>query len=127
MNTWYEFRKHSCECGGECCSITESIEDKNRAKKKFQSLAKHEGGFRDKMFKLEQAFLADARPENREIAKQLKKLYKDNVTSFMREAAKLTKKSFFLLWFIIIFIVRIYFIIFNGRRLFWIIILTVPR
>ena len=30
--------------------------------------------------------------ENREIAKQLKKLYKDNVTSFMREAAKLTKK-----------------------------------
>ena len=92
MNTWYEFRKHSCECGGECCSITESIEDKNRAKKKFQSLAKHEGGFRDKMFKLEQAFLADARPENREIAKQLKKLYKDNVYSYMREAAKLTKK-----------------------------------
>ena len=38
MNTWYEFRKHSCECGGDCCSITESIEDKNRAKKKFQSL-----------------------------------------------------------------------------------------
>ena len=49
-------------------------------------------GIRDKMFKLEQAFLADSRPENREIAKQLKKLYKDNVTSFMREAAKLTKK-----------------------------------
>ena len=92
MNTWYEFRKHSCECGGDCCSITESIEDKNRAKKKFQSLAKLEGGFRDKMFKLEQAFLADARPENREAAKQLKKLYKDNVTNFMREAAKLTKK-----------------------------------
>jgi len=44
------------------------------------------------MFKLEQAFLADARPENREAAKQLKKLYKDNVTNFMREAAKLTKK-----------------------------------
>ena len=92
MNTWYEFRKHSCECGGDCCSITESIEDKNRAKKKFQSLAKLDGGFRDKMFKLEQAFLRDARPENREIAKQLKKLYKDNVTNFMREAAKLTKK-----------------------------------
>ena len=92
MDTWHEFRKSNCECGGDCCSVNESIEDKARAKKKFQSLAKQEGGVRDKMFKLEQAFLRDARPENREIAKQLKKLYKDNVTNFMREAAKLTKK-----------------------------------
>ncbi len=85
--------KHdNCDCGGSCCGVKESVEDKNRAKKKLQSLMKHEGGFRDKMFKLEQAFLADARPENREIAKQLKKSYKDNVTNFMREAAKLTKK-----------------------------------
>ena len=53
---------------------------------------KHEGGFRDKMFKLEQAFLRDARPENRDAAKQLKKIYKDNVTNFMREAAKLVNK-----------------------------------
>lgn len=53
---------------------------------------KHEGGFRDKMFKLEQAFLRDARPENRDAAKQLKKAYKDNVTNFMREAAKLVNK-----------------------------------
>ena len=87
-----ELIKEKCNCGSSCCGINESIEDKNRAKKKFQSLAKFEGGFRDKMFKLEQAFLADARPENREIAKQLKKAYKDNVTNFMREAAKLTKK-----------------------------------
>ena len=92
MNTWYEFRKHSCECGGECCSITESIEDKNRAKKKFQSLAKHEGGFRDKMFKLEQAFLADARPENREIAKQLKKLKPELFEKYMR-AARISLKG----------------------------------
>tara|TARA_B100000575_G_scaffold294501_1_gene310880 strand:- start:1420 stop:1725 length:306 start_codon:yes stop_codon:yes gene_type:complete len=92
MNKWYEFRKHSCECGGDCCSVNESVEDKNRAKKKLQSLMKHEGGFRDKMFKLEQAFLADARPENRQLAKDLKKTYKDNVTNFMREATKLTKR-----------------------------------
>ena len=84
--------KEDCDCGGSCCGVVESVEDKNRANKKFQSLMKHEGGFRDKMFKLEQAFLRDARPENREIAKQLKKSYKDNVTNFMREAAKLTKK-----------------------------------
>jgi hypothetical protein len=85
--------KHdNCDCGGSCCDVKESVEDKNEAKKKLQSLMKHEGGFRDKMFKLEQAFLRDARPENREIAKQLKKAYKDNVTNFMREATKLTKK-----------------------------------
>ena len=84
--------KEDCDCGGSCCGVVESVEDKNRAKKKFQSLMKHEGGFRDKMFKLEQAFLRDARPENRDAAKQLKKIYKDNVTNFMREAAKLVNK-----------------------------------
>ena len=84
--------KEDCDCGGSCCGVVESVEDKNRAKKKFQSLMKHEGGFRDKMFKLEQAFLRDARPENRDAAKQLKKAYKDNVTNFMREAAKLVNK-----------------------------------
>ena len=87
-----ELIKEDCKCGSSCCGVNESVEDKNRAKKKFQSLAKHEGGFRDKMFKLEQAFLRDARPENRELAKQLKKIYKDNVTNFMRETAKLVKK-----------------------------------
>ena len=25
MDTWYEFRKHSCECGGDCCSVNEDI------------------------------------------------------------------------------------------------------
>jgi hypothetical protein len=84
--------KEDCDCGGSCCGVVESVEDKNRAKKKFQSLMKHEGGFRDKMFKLEQAFLRDARPENRDAAKQLKKIYKDNVTNFMRETAKLVNK-----------------------------------
>ena len=73
MDTWHDFRNQSCDCGGDCCSVNESVEDKNRAKKKLQSLMKHEGGFRDKMFKLEQAFLADARPENRQLAKDLKK------------------------------------------------------
>ena len=82
----------NCDCGDSCCSVNESAEDKIRAQKKFQSLMRQEGLMRDRMFKLEQAFLADARPENREIAKQLKKAYKDNVTNFMREAAKLTKK-----------------------------------
>jgi hypothetical protein len=87
-----ELIKEECNCGSSCCGVNESVEDKNRANKKFQSLMKHEGGFRDKMFKLEQAFLRDARPENRDAAKQLKKAYKDNVTNFMRETAKLVNK-----------------------------------
>jgi len=85
-------KKEDCDCGGSCCDVVESVQDKAVAQKKLQSLMKHEAGFRDKMFKLEQAFLRDARPENREIAKQLKKSYTDNVTNFMREATKLVKK-----------------------------------
>ena len=53
---------------------------------------KEEGKFRDRMFKLEQAFLADARPENVALAKELKKIYKSSVTTFMRDTAKLVKK-----------------------------------
>ena len=83
---------NDCDCGGSCCGVVESVQDKAVAQKKLQSLMKHEGGFRDKMFKLEQAFLRDARPENRDLAKQLKKIYKENVTNFMRETAKLVKQ-----------------------------------
>ena len=41
---------------------------------------------------LDQIFLRDARPENVKLAKDLKKLYKDTVTKFMREMIKLRKK-----------------------------------
>ena len=44
MDTWHEFRKSNCECGGDGCAGNESIEDKARARKKFQALAKQEGG-----------------------------------------------------------------------------------
>ena len=87
-----ELVKHHCECDNSCCGVNESQQDKIRAQKKFQSLMKHESNLRDRMFKLEQAFLADARPENKELAKELKKIYKNNVTSFMRDTAKLVKK-----------------------------------
>ena len=87
-----EFIKHDCECGNSCCSVNESTQDKIRAEKKFRSLMRQEGNLRDRMFKLEQAFLADARPENVKLAKELKKLYKSSVTSFMRDTAKLVKK-----------------------------------
>ena len=45
-----------------------------------------------RMFKLEQAFLADSRPENIKLAKELKKLYKNSVTTFMRDTAKMVKR-----------------------------------
>ena len=87
-----ELIKHDYECGNSCCSVNESTQDKIRAEKKFRSLMRQEGNLRDRMFKLEQAFLADARPENVKLAKELKKLYKSSVTSFMRDTAKLVKK-----------------------------------
>ena len=61
-----------CSCGSDCCSLNESTEDKIKAQKKFQSLMRQEGLMRDRMFKLEQAFLADSRPENIKLAKELK-------------------------------------------------------
>ena len=87
-----ELVKQQCECGDSCCSVNESTEDKIRAQKKFQSLMRQEGLMRDRMFKLEQAFLADSRPENVKLAKDIKKVYKDTVTKFMREMIKLRKK-----------------------------------
>ena len=87
-----ELVKHECHCGEDCCSVNESQQDKIRAQKKFQSLMRQEGLMRDRMFKLEQAFLADARPENVALAKELKKIYKSSVTTFMRDTAKLVKK-----------------------------------
>ena len=44
------------------------------------------------MLKLEQIFLRDARPENVKTTKDIKKVYKDTVTKFMREMIKLRKK-----------------------------------
>ena len=51
-----ELIKKDCNCGSSCCGVNESIEDKNRARKNFNLSLKFEGGFRDKMFKLEQDF-----------------------------------------------------------------------
>ena len=44
------------------------------------------------MFKIEQGFLRDPRPENRKLAKAIKKSYKDNVTKFMREVVGMLKR-----------------------------------
>tara|TARA_B100001996_G_C18351430_1_gene474135 strand:- start:112 stop:462 length:351 start_codon:yes stop_codon:yes gene_type:complete len=84
--------KHNCDCGGSCCTVTEGPDDSRKAKKELQRLMKAEGKFRDRMYKLEQSFLRDARPENVKLAKDIKQSYKKHVTQFMREAVQLTRK-----------------------------------
>jgi len=88
-----ELIKHKCECGESCCqTITEGPDDARKAKKELQRLMKTESKFRDRMMKLEQTFLRDARPENVKLAKDIKQSYKKHVTQFMRDAVQLTKK-----------------------------------
>ena len=44
------------------------------------------------MLNIEQAFQRDPRPENKKLAKDTKKSYKDNVTKFMREVVGMLKR-----------------------------------
>jgi hypothetical protein len=55
-------------------------------------LIKQEGEFRKRMMNIEQGFLRDPRPENKKLAKDIKKSYKDNVTKFMREVVGMLKR-----------------------------------
>ena len=62
------------------------------ADKEVQRIVKAEAKLRERMIKLEQIFLRDARPENVKLSKDLQKIYKETVTKFMREMIKLRKK-----------------------------------
>ena len=72
--------------------VQEGPDEQSPADKEVQRLVKAEAKLRERMLKLDQIFLRDARPENVKLAKDLKKLYKDTVTKFMREMIKLRKK-----------------------------------
>ena len=72
--------------------VQEGPDEQRPADKEVQRLVKAEAKLRERMLKLDQIFLRDARPENVKLAKDLKKLYKDTVTKFMREMIKLRKK-----------------------------------
>ena len=84
--------KHSCDCGGSCCTVTEGPDEKIKSKKELQRIIKAEAKLRERMMKLEQIFLDDPRPENMKLAKAIKKSYKDNVTKFMRDTVSFVKK-----------------------------------
>ena len=89
MDTWYEFRKHSCECGGDCCSVNEDIKHISKAKKKLQRIMKDESSLRLHMWELVSIMSKDE--VNKNLANQLKDTYKKNVTNFMRDAVRLVK------------------------------------
>ena len=72
--------------------VEEGPEEQRPADQEVQRIVKAEAKLRERMLKLEQIFLRDARPENVKIAKEIKKVYKDTVTKFMREMIKLRKK-----------------------------------
>ena len=76
----------------ESISVTESPDDIRITKKELQMLIKIEGKFRERMLKVEQGFLRDPRTENKKLAKDIKKSYKDNVTKFMREVVGMLKR-----------------------------------
>ena len=84
--------KKDCDCGDVCCTVTEGPDEQRPADKEVKSIVKAEAKLRDSMLKLEQIFLMDPRPENVKLAKDIKKVYKDTVTKFMREMIKLRKK-----------------------------------
>ena len=72
--------------------LNEGPDEQRPADREVQRIVKAEAKLRERMLKLDQVFLRDARPENVKLAKDLKKLYKDTVTKFMREMIKLRKK-----------------------------------
>ena len=82
----------SCGCSVKEQIVTEGPEDVRKAKKELQRVIKAEAKLRERMMKLEQIYLQDARPENIKLAKQIKESYKKHVTTFMKDVIKFTKK-----------------------------------
>ena len=72
--------------------VQEGPDEQRPADQEVQRIVKAEAKLRERMLKLEQIFLGDARPENVKLAKDIKKVYKDTVTKFMREMIKMRKK-----------------------------------
>lgn len=70
--------------------LTEGAKDKTRATKIMQELAKIEGRFRNKLYKLDDVLNRDI--ENKNLSKLLHRSYKNNVTAFMRDVVSTIKK-----------------------------------
>ena len=53
---------------------------------------KKEAGLRKSMFDMQQAILKDANPTNVQLSKEIGRMYKKNITSFMKEVERIYKK-----------------------------------
>mgnify|MGYP003653761507 CR=1 FL=1 len=86
--------KHGgCECeshGGCGCVVNEDIKDVVKAKRSLEKIIKAEGKLRKHMIKL--ADTMEGHTVNIQLSKQLKRSYKSNVTSFMREVVSMINK-----------------------------------
>ena len=92
----HQMTEDDCGCNQitscACESVTESTDEKVKAQKETQRVVKAEAKLRERMMKLEQIFLEDPRPENKKLATQIKKSYKENITKFMREVVGMVKR-----------------------------------
>ena len=57
--------------------LNEGPDEQRPADKEVQRIVKAEAKLRERMIKLEQIFLRDARPENVKLSKDLQKIYKE--------------------------------------------------
>ena len=85
-----ELIKDECHCGKACCSVNESIKHISKAKKKLQKLMKDESNLRLTMNQI--ALIMSKDIANNDLADDIIKSYKRNVTDFMRDAVRLIKK-----------------------------------
>jgi len=74
----------------ETVEVTEDAKDVSKAKKITRDLEKIEGKYRKSMYDLSDRLQAD--PKNHKLQDDLVKSYTKNVTSFMRDMIKITKR-----------------------------------
>tara|TARA_B100000029_G_scaffold36839_1_gene34677 strand:+ start:2198 stop:3478 length:1281 start_codon:yes stop_codon:yes gene_type:complete len=72
--------------------LKEGPDDVRFARRALSKVVKSEKSLRKAMMDLEQSFLRDPRPENKKLAKEIKKSYKDGVTKFMRDSVQMIKR-----------------------------------
>ena len=85
-----ELIKEECHCEGACCSVNEEVKHISKAKKKLQKLMKDESNLRLTMNQI--ALIMSKDIANNDLADDIIKSYKRNVTEFMRDAVRLIKK-----------------------------------
>jgi len=84
-----ELIKDECHCGKSCCTVTEDVKHISKAKKKLQQLMKNESSLRGTMYQI--ALILSKDIANNDLADDIMKSYKRNVTGFMKDTVRLVK------------------------------------